>query len=952
MLLPQSRYQYPSLPGDPLAVKQYQLANGLRLYLSPNAVEPRIFTNIAVRAGSKQDPADTTGLAHYMEHLLFKGTSRLGALNWEEESKLLERIADLYETRRATADEGRREALYTEIDRLSSEAARLAAPNEYDKLVTAIGATDTNAYTWFDQTVFVNDIPANELERWMQLEAERFRMMALRLFHTELETVYEEFNISQDRDSRKASNALRRLLFPTHPYGSQTTLGSAQHLKNPSLRKIQAFFQTYYTPNNMAIVLAGDFDPDEAIRLAERYFGGYEARPAPPFRAAPQPHFTAPRQADVYGQESPFVEIAWRFPGAGSRESTWLHLLEGVFSNGQAGLFDLNLQQPQRLLDSEAWVWRYADYSVFGLFGQPRKGQSLEEVTRLLLEQVEVCRRGDFPDWLLEAVVREEKYDRLKALERNKDRVSMMSYAFLMGIPWSAVVNYIAELERVTKAELVDFARRRLTEGYAIVRKHQGPDPSVIKVKKPPITPVSLNRTGQSDFARRLLAQPAGRLQPVFVDFDAFIQSGELSPGLPFSYVHNPFSPTFRLDYIFDMGKNHDQELSIAMHYLEYLGASRYTAAQIQQELYRLGLSFESYSHDRHTYLTLSGLEESLEEGLALIEHLLANVQENPEALRNVVRDILSHRANAKKERSHVLQSALSSYARYGPRSPFTWRLPAATLERLSAGRLTEQIRDLTAYRHSVYYYGQRDANEVARLLRRHHRAPAALRPLPPETAFRQLATDAPRVLFLDFPIVQADVLLISRGTPHFNLEEHLMREWYNEYFGDGLSSIVFQDIREAKGLAYQTFAVYTSPRRRDKAHYLNAYLGTQPDKLDDALPAMLGIIDAMPVAPALAEQARQNLLIRIESERLFPSKIFWEARAAEAVGHRRDLAKDLYERLRSAQLSDLLQFQQQYVQGRHFTVALLGQRSHFDFRKLEKYGEVKEVTLEQVFGY
>ena len=271
------QYAFKTVPDDLLKVQRYTLSNGLQLFLSVNKNEPRVFTNIVVKAGSKQDPPETTGLAHYMEHMLFKGTSRIGTLDWEKESVLLEQISDLYEAHRATQDEDERRRIYAEIDRISFEAAKLTAPSEYDKMVSNIGAKATNAYTWVEQTVYVNDIPSNELERWMSLESERFRMMALRLFHTELETVYEEFNINQDKDIRKVNTAIREVLFPSHPYGTQTTIGKAEHLRTPSQVNIQEYFKTYYVPNNMAIMMAGDFDPQEVVELAERHFDRLEA---------------------------------------------------------------------------------------------------------------------------------------------------------------------------------------------------------------------------------------------------------------------------------------------------------------------------------------------------------------------------------------------------------------------------------------------------------------------------------------------------------------------------------------------------------------------------------------------------------------------------------------------------------------------------------------------------
>ena len=258
---------------DPFQVKKYTLKNGLQVFLSINPYHPTLSTQIAVRAGSKHDPAETTGLAHYMEHMLFKGTSKIGTANWEEEKVLLEEIADLYEKHRNASTDEERKEIYQLIDQKSYQAAKLTIPGEYDKLASSIGAKGTNAYTWFEQTVYLNAIPNNELERWISLEAERFSQLTLRLFHTELETVYEEFNISQDKDIRKVSNLLHAGLFPNHPYGTQTTIGSAEHLRNPSHYNIHKFFSTYYVPNNMAIILAGDLDADKTIALIEKYWG-------------------------------------------------------------------------------------------------------------------------------------------------------------------------------------------------------------------------------------------------------------------------------------------------------------------------------------------------------------------------------------------------------------------------------------------------------------------------------------------------------------------------------------------------------------------------------------------------------------------------------------------------------------------------------------------------------
>jgi len=698
----------PAIPADPFQVQEYTLSNGLRLLMSVHPFEPRVFTNIVVRAGSKQDPADTTGLAHYMEHMLFKGTSRIGALDWAREAPLLEKIADLFEQHRQTTNAEERRRIYAEIDAVSGEAAKLTAANEYDKLASTIGASNTNAYTWLDQTVYVNEIPCNELERWMMLEAERFRMMALRLFHTELETVYEEFNISQDRDFRKAGNALRAALYPNHPYGTQTTLGSPEHLKNPSIRQIQSFFQTYYVPNNMAIVLAGDFQPDQAIRLAEQYFGHFEHRPIPPFQAPGPPPITQVLRTEVKGMEAPYLQMAWRFGPANDDAHIILHLIRRILYNQQAGLLDVNLNQQQRVLDSEAWAWINADYSAFGLYAQPREGQSLEDAEQLLLDQLHHLQQGAFDDQLLEAAVRAASLEEWKALESNSQRVSRMTYAFINDIPWPQVLRRQQTLKTITKTQIREFARQYLRiDNYAVVYKRQAEDTSVIKVEKPPISPVSLNRDDQSEFARQFAALSSSPIQPQFPDFNAAIQHIPIHPGLSLDFVRNPANPLFRIDFIVETGKNADPSLPIALNYLLYLGTPGKNASQIKLDLYRLGLSLDTTCYEERAYISLSGLEESLPAGIQLLADLLHHARPDSGVLQNIISDTLLHRQHARKDKNTILRDAMGSFARYGPRSPFRAKLTETELHRLQPDQLVQQVQRLFSYEHQIYYYGQ-----------------------------------------------------------------------------------------------------------------------------------------------------------------------------------------------------------------------------------------------------
>ncbi len=946
------KYDFESIVGDPIGVKMYTLKNGLKLFMSINKNEPRIHTNIAVRAGSKQDPAETTGLAHYLEHMMFKGTNQIGSLDWENERLLLKKIADLYEQHKAETDPSVRKTLYAQIDSVSNLAAKFVAANEYDKLVASLGAKGTNASTWHEHTIYVNDIPSNSLERWLELEAERFKMVALRLFHTELETVFEEFNIGQDNDGRKVYQALLSTLFPSHPYGTQTTIGKGEHLKSPSHYNILKYFETYYVSNNMAIVLSGDLDPDETVALVEKAFGHYQSKEVPPFSFEEQPILRGVQKREVVGHQAAYVQLAWRLNGAKSRDADLSSMIFSMLYNRQAGLIDLDLVQQQKVLEASAGVMNLTDYASFILYGRPREGQTLEEVEQLLIAQVNRIKKGDFPDWLMAAVVKDYKYSITKSFENNAPRVTAIADAFIKDINWADYIGRLERIKALTKEQIVAFANQYLNDNYVVVYKRTGTDPSVLKVEKPTITPVTLNRKDKSAFATEFLKQASPSLSPEFIDYKKAISTITLKNGLKLDYIKNQTNETFSLYYILEMGKNADKLLALAVNYLPFLGTDRYTAAELQQEFYKLGLSFDVLSNDDRSYVTLSGLEESFTEGVKLFEHILKKVKGDDKALKNMVADILAKRGNDKKDKRIILRNAMSSYAKYGKISPFTDALTEQELNTLTSLELVEKIKNLSNFEHRIFYYGTKEQAEVAQILEAEHDISSTLKPIFAPKEYLELPMEHHKVLFVHFPMVQSEILMVSKGTPQYSVDEQIMSTFYNNYFGSGLSSIVFQEIREARALAYSANAFYGTPSKQNRGHYLNAYVGTQPDKLKEAISAMHDIIDNMPLSETQIEQARQSVLKTIESERVTRANVYWTYRNNKDRGIEKDVRQDIYEAISRATIEDLQAFQQKYVKGRHYTFLVLGDRSKMDFDYLTSIGEVQELSLEEVFGY
>lgn len=944
------KYDYETVEGDPFEALIYTLDNGLKIYMSVNEESPRIQTNIAIKAGSKQDPADATGLAHYLEHMLFKGTSNIGTTDWEKERVLHQEISDLYEERRTVTDPDIRKQIYKKIDSLSNKAAEIAIANEYDKMVSSLGAQGTNAYTSHEQTVYVNDIPSNEIEKWLKLESERFSELVLRLFHTELETVYEEFNMGQDNDYRIAYKALMENMFKKHNYGLQTTIGEGEHLKNPSMEKIHEYFNTYYVPNNMAIVLAGDLDPDETVELIEKYFGEFEPKDVPEYTFEPEDEITEPVIKDVFGQDREFLNMAFRTEGSHSDDAMLLELVGELLNNGKAGLIDLNINQQQKALNAYAYSSTLKDYGWLMLSASPKEDQSLEDLRSLLLEQLDKLKKGDFDDWLIDAAIKNMKVRDIRIMEYNFIRVSTMTSAFVEDLEWEKLARKYDRLENVTKEDVVAYANKTFKDNYIAINKKTG-KADVEKVEKPEITPLDIDRDVKSEFLAEFEAMESPRIEPVFLDYDELIHEEKLSSGVSFSYIENTTNELASLSYILDMGSDHDKELSIALEYLPYLGTSKYSPEELQEEFFKLGLNYGVNASNDRSYVWVSGLEESLEDGVKLLEHILEDVVENNEAYEELINDKIKKRADNKLNKGYILFNGMFNYARFGEENHLRNKLHEEELRNIEPTYLTDKIKNIPNYNHRIFYYGTQKADDVVALLEKHHKVPEAFVDYPEETKYTEIETEENEVYFVDYDMVQTQVIMYSKG-PDFDRELMPYAQMFNSYFGSGLSSIVFQEIRETKALAYSAYSYFGTPRDNTRAHYIRSFVGTQTDKLEEALDAMLDLMNDMPESNKQYNDSKLSTLKKIETNRITGESIFWNYEAAKRKGFETDPRAITYKTVESMEIEDLRTFFNENIKGEKYKFLVIGSSDSVDKEMLKKFGAFKELTLEDVFGY
>lgn len=945
------KYTYTVVKNDPMKVRTYVLKNGLTVMMAINKKEPRIQTYIATKAGSKNDPADNTGLAHYLEHMLFKGTDKYGTKDWAKEKEQLDKIDALYELYNKTTDEVKRKRIYKQIDSVSGIASKYAIANEYDKLMQSIGAQGTNAFTSLEQTVYVNDIPENNLSKWITIEAERFRNPILRLFHTELEAVYEEKNISMDNDGRKVFEAMMTSLFKNHTYGTQTTIGTVAHLKNPSLVKIRNYYNTYYVPNNMAIILSGDINPDATIAAIDNAFGYMQAKPIPAFTFGNEPALVQPEVINVYGPDAENLMIGYRLPGAGTKEAQMVQIVDMILSNAKAGLIDLNLSKKQAVLSASSSVWVNKDYSIAFLTGKPKNGQTLEEVKDLLLAQIEKVKAGEFDEQTLKAIIANLKMYKIKERESNQGRAGAMLDAFTTERKWESVVAELDEMEKISKDELVSFAKKYFTTNSVIVYKRVGEDKSIEKIEKPEITPVDVNRNDVSDFVKQINATPAPKIAPKFIDFNKEIATSKVGYA-PIQYVANTDNELFELYYVLDMGKFHDLKLPMAVNLLPYLGTDKYTADQISQEFFKLACDFNVNVSNEQVYVSLRGLSDNFVPALKLFEHLLANVKPDQAALEKLIDRTLKSRTDAKKNKNLIFRAALQSYAMYGSKNPFKHELTEAQLKALQASELTDYLKKLSSYQHKIWYFGPLALNQLNKVLSKEHKLAKKPISYPAPVVFTRNETQENQVYFVDYKMVQAEIMWIHKAMSGFDPSKSPVITLFNEYFGGGMSSIVFQTIRESKALAYSTYSRFNTPAKKDDPYYIIAYVGTQADKFNDAVPAMNELLNEMPMSENAFESAKTSIVNAIETERINDINIIFSYASAQKLGIDYDARKAVYDAMPSLSFADIAGFQKNTYKNKPYTYCIMASKDKLKVEDLQKLGKVQELTLEEIFGY
>ncbi len=935
-----SHYSYKSIDNGPFKVKTYALKNGLEIFLVPKKDKPRIETRIIVRAGSNQDPAHARGLAHYLEHLLFNGTDKIGAFNFEKERPLLTKIENLFEKHRKTDNLDKKKEIYAKIDSLSFEASKYSRQSEYSDLMTEMGIGFLNAFTRTDITGYMNSIPSNQLEKWLTLEAERFRNPVFRGFHTELETVYEEMNARTQNGYVLALNKLKENTFNNKHY--QAILGTAESLKNPSLLETKKFYDTYYVPNNMAIILSGDFDIENAIQLIETHFGKMAYKALPSEKKSATPLLTSNKKATIFTPEKESISMYYVLEPSNSANAHIAEFVEMLFLNGNVGIVDIGDVNAKTNWFNTSYQHYYKNFSTHFLEGEPIDGISLKELEDIVLKDIDRLKTGEFPEWMLKATANDLNKRFLSMADSNSGIVSIITEAFARGIAIEDVFAKQQKFHNITKQDIMQFTNTYYNH-YSIVYKRQGEN-DFQKLEKPKITAISSeNNTKNSAFGKKIKSIGVSPIEPKLVDFNSDLKQITLKNGTIVNVVKNENNDLFNFRLVFD---NHtSNELKMSNKYIKRVGTSNYSSEELKTELYKIGADFNLVSNKDNTTLFINGISKNLERTLDLVLESLVNLKEDKRTLNSLIKSELDKIENQKNNRSQLMTRALN-LVNYGPEYASKISLTKNDLDKLEAKEILQQVSRLFNRKQEIYFYGSKNSEALFEIFNKKFNNDIVF--VNNESVVTKIKNqnNTNNVYLVDYNGKQVDISFTGQ-LDTFNKNKHGMYILFENYF----DQVINEQIRETKGLAYNAYNTIEYPKYNYSNYYHYTSVGTQTDKFEETLSINKNLIENLPIEESTFKTVKKRLETLWGSGRITKNSILYHYERAKNRGLDYDYRAHYIKGISDVTLEDFQKFYEESIKKHNYNLILIGDLNEIDRSKLSKYGKNIELSKETLFG-
>ena len=929
-----------------LKTTTYHLDNGLKVVLCENHDQPEVYGAVYVHAGSKNDPTDATGMAHYFEHIMFKGTDRIGTIDWEKEKVYLDSISLMYDKLHETTDPEARQAIQMKINELSLASTDYAIPNEVDVILTQMGGKSLNAGTSYDQTMYYNIFPSNQISKWMDVYVERFRNPVFRLFQSELEAVYEEKNMYGDGPINAFQELMFKETFGEHPYG-RPVIGYTEHLKNPQPSKMREFYNTYYVANNMTLIMVGDFNIEEIKPMIAEKFGTWRSGELPKEPTYTLPKFNGPTVKEV--RLTPMKIGALIFPGIKNSDPDMIPLSMAcsIFCNGETGLAD-KLTLEGQLMGAILLPLSLEDCGANVMLIIPKLlGQSHEEAEALVFECLDQLKRGEFSDELFEAVRMDMLMSRIRATE---DLNKLASLFLEMESSGQTYEEFLAETERIkkiTKEEVVTIANKYFGNDYLDVRSKMG-FPEKDKVEKPNWKPLEAKNTNmKSDFAKMIEAEEVPEVTPQVIKFGEDVKITDITDGFKLYSAINTANDIFELKFFFNYGTLDDPDLDRASSYLGMQGTEDKPYQEFALELQKMGASIYTYAEDNYFIVSISGFEKDQEQLLEMCYNKLYHPS-NDESQIKMLADGERMGIQTQKDDASTWARAVRSYALYGEKSSYLNHSSIKDWSKRSGNELLAEIAEALKYDGYVTYTGNQYPEVMVQSIKNHRILP--LKPLKGEqkVLVEQTFTE-PQVFFAPNKKFRQSNIWFHVPGEKLSLEDEALSSLFSKYFGTDMYSIVFQEIREFRSLGYTAYAYYTFDDLQRKPGFLYGFLGTQGDKTFDGIDAFSGLIKDMPEREEKFNASKEALLKSRASQyytfRSKPGMVhYWMWK-----GYDHDPRAEVTERIRKAEFKDVVGFYNRMIKDRPVVIMMSGPKK-VKAKELGKYGTVTKLKYKQIF--
>ena len=940
---------------SPLDVEIYTLENGLTVMLNEDRNETSVFGAVVIDGGGKRDPSDATGIAHYLEHVLFKGTSKMGTTNYAKEKVYLDSIEVLYDELSKKEDKKTRLKIQRHINDLSVKASEYAIPNEFTRLIEGMGGTGLNAGTGYDFIYYFNSFPSAQIEKWVDLYSHRFLDPVFRLFQSELETVYEEKNRAMDNPFRVFNETSRKYFFKNHPYGQQTILGSVEHLKTPSLSKMKEYYNKYYVPNNMHLLIAGDFDKRDVKKLIKAKFGKLKKGADVEQLDIAEYDFSGREVVDLAITPYRVARFGYRTVKPNHEDAVVLDLISNIFSNSsKTGLLN-KLNNENKVLGSYATTGLGGtDHGGFGFGFVPKDDtQSFEDGENLILKEIDKVKSGEFSEDLLQSIKLNMSMDHETRMESVDGRTWLIMSTILDNVPWEEIKNYPNKVNSVTKQKVVEVANKYFTDNYLIVRSDKG-DNKKVKLEKPPFKPVEpQNSESSSEYADMLNDIEPKKIDPRFVDFKKDVKVEDIGDNTHFYYVKNPVNSIFSMNLQFGQGTIENAALSQSADFISLLGTKNKTFDQYKNELQKIGSKIEVYTNGNYFGFSISGFDKFFNATLDLLNEFMSEMHvrdEDNSKLEKLVESSKLTRDQESKDPS-TAGRALRDYVMYGKKSPFLRRSTLKEVQDMTSDFLIVQAKEAMKYEVDIFYTGT--INEVAVIDQIKNRLSIAdnLKASKSPITMDYKKHTRNKVFLIDDPkAVQSQIYIMGQGRV-LDMESRSTSDVFNKYFGSGMASIIFQEIREFRSLAYTAYGAYVNRPDIELPGYFIGYMGTQVDKSMEAISTYMDLFKNMPIKESRISTIKSGLTQSINTR-----KPGWRSQGAyvsraRKQGYDKDPNILDYNNYDNVNFDDIINFYKNNITKDPIVITILTDKSKINIDKILDYGELIEVKKKNIFN-